>query len=270
MMDLDAYFARIGYDGARTPTLAIIAAIQLAHAHTIPFENLDPYLHRPVSVAVPDIEQKLVKGRRGGWCYEQNMLFSTALRQLGFNVRWLMARVMWGAPPDVLTSRSHMLSLIDVDGTPMIADVGFGGATLTAPLRLEPDVEQPTPNDVFRFIRDGDTFVMQMKLREWAPVYRFDLSEHYFADFEARSWYLSHYPRSHFLQNIMVAMPQPGRRIALLDNHFTIHQSDGETERHVLTDVTSIRGVLRDEFKLPVDDIPELDAALERIVSAAA
>jgi len=271
MIDLDAYFARIGYDGPRTLTLATLGAVQLAHAQTIPFENLDPYLHRPVSVDLAAIQKKLVQGRRGGWCYEHNTLFSAALRQLGFNVRWLMARVMWGAPPDAPTARSHMVVLIESADGSLIADVGFGGVTLTAPLRLEPDFEQRTPHEVFRFVQHRNTYTMQVKLKDgWNPVYRFDLSEHYLSDFEARSWYLSNFPGSHFLQNIMVAMPLPGRRIALLDNHFTIHHLDGRTERQVLADADAVREVMAREFGLPVDAIPELDAALGRIVATKA
>jgi N-hydroxyarylamine O-acetyltransferase len=83
-LDLDAYLARIGHDGDRRPTLDVLRALHRAHACAIPFENLDPFLHRPVPIDLPSVTAKLLSGTRGGYCFEQNLLFMEALRALGF------------------------------------------------------------------------------------------------------------------------------------------------------------------------------------------
>ena len=97
--DLEAYLERIGYTGDRTPSLATLQAVHALHAQTIPFENLDPLLRRPVRLDVESLQQKLVHGGRGGWCFEQNLLLRHALEAMGFKVTGLAARVLaYGCP----------------------------------------------------------------------------------------------------------------------------------------------------------------------------
>ena len=98
--DLDAYLARIGYAGPRTPTLATLRAIHALQPAAIPFESLDPFLRRPVPLDLASLQAKLVGQRRGGYCFELNGLFAAALKALGFSVTPLSGRVRWMAPPD--------------------------------------------------------------------------------------------------------------------------------------------------------------------------
>src|SRR5690606_34277901 len=150
VFDLEAYLARIGYDGARTATLDVLRELHLRHTQAIPFENLDPLLRRPVALDAESLMRKLVHGRRGGYCFEQNLLFAHALQALGFRARGLAARVVYNVPPGTVMPRTHMLLAVDVGGEPIVADVGFGGLTLTAPLALRPAIEQATPHEPFR------------------------------------------------------------------------------------------------------------------------
>lgn len=185
---LDAYFHRIGYDGGREPTLETLRGIHAGHARNIPFENLDPLLRRPVRLDAASLEEKLVRGGRGGYCFEHNLLLSHALRACGFRVTGLAARVLWSYPRDAVTPRSHMLLRVEIDGEPYVADVGFGGLTLTAPLRLQADIEQETPHEPFRLASAGDGFVMEARVRNrWMPLYRFDLAEQFQPDYEVSS-----------------------------------------------------------------------------------
>ncbi len=123
-MDLDAYFARVGFDGVRAPTFETLRDLHLAHAQTIPFENLNPLLGWRVPLDLPSVEEKLVRSGRGGYCFEQNGLLAAALRELGFQVTGLAARVLWDAAEDAIRPRTHMVLKIDLDGEPYIADVG--------------------------------------------------------------------------------------------------------------------------------------------------
>src|SRR5262249_24611720 len=95
-LDLDAYLARVGYTGDRAPSLAVLDALHLAHATHVPFENLGILLGRPVLLDLESLQAKLVRGRRGGYCFEQNALLAAALEALGFAVTRLAARVRAG------------------------------------------------------------------------------------------------------------------------------------------------------------------------------
>lgn len=106
-IDLDAYFQRIGYAGARTPTLDTLRAIQLRHTETIAFENLNPLMRWPVRLDIESLQEKLVRDGRGGYCYEQNLLFCHVLKVLGFQVTGLAARVLWNEPDAAITSLTH-------------------------------------------------------------------------------------------------------------------------------------------------------------------
>jgi N-hydroxyarylamine O-acetyltransferase len=264
-MDLDAYFRRIGYAGARDATLATLKGVHLQHAQSIPFENLNPYLGLTVPLDTPSLEQKLVQQRRGGYCFEQNLLLREVLRSLGFQVRGLAARVTWNTPEGFVSARTHMLLLIHLEEGDFLADVGFGGMTLTGPLRLEVDIEQQTPHEPFRLIAAGPEFIMQAKVREgWKALYRFDLQEHVVADYEVTNWYLANHPESRFVRNLIAARPAPDRRYALLNNEFAVHHRGGPSERRILETVGELRDVLEGALLIELPRVPHLDGALQR------
>ena len=265
-IDLDAYCARIGYAGPRTPTLATLSAIHALHPQAITFENLDPLLRRPVKLDPASLEAKLVKGGRGGWCFEHNTLFKLVLEALGFRVTGLGGRVLWNRTDNTVPARSHMVLKLDVKGEIYIADVGFGGMTLTAPLRLEADIEQQTPHETFRLAHLDGGFRLDAQLRgEWKPVYRFDLAEQFPIDYEVSNHFLLTHPSSPFLSLLMVARVEPDRRLALSNSEFAIHHGGGKTDRRRLNRPAEIRRALEQEFALTLPDDPGLDAALARL-----
>ncbi len=266
-IDLDAYFQRIGYEGDRSPTLKTLQAIHLHHAQAIAFENLNSFLKQTVSLDVKSLQQKLIYERRGGYCFEQNLLLRSVLIALGFQVTNLAARVVWGLPAGTITPRSHMLLQIYIDGEQYIADVGFGGSTLTTPLSLTPNIEQRTPHELFRLITTDHTYIMQVYIgQEWQSLYHFDLQEQQLPDYEVSNWYVSTYPNSLFVNTLIAARPDADCRYALRNNQLTTHHLDGRTERRVLTTVAELRAVLEDVFRLQMPAIAGLDSTLQRVV----
>jgi N-hydroxyarylamine O-acetyltransferase len=268
-IDIDAYCARIGYDGPRTPTHDVLCSLHALHPVAIAFENLDPLLKRPVRLDAASLERKLVHEGRGGYCFEQNLLFSHVLQALGFHVRGLSARVLWNIPPGKIMPRVHMLLHVTLDATPYVADVGFGGMTLTAPLRLESGPEQATLHEPFRLLAAGEGFELQAKVRgAWKPVYHFDLREQTLADYEVANWYHSTSPDSHF--NTMLIVARPGRdcRYALRNNELAVHHLHGTSERRVLGSTAEIRDTLTQIFNLTLPDDPKLDVVLGRFAPA--
>ena len=149
MIDLDAYCARIGYDGPREATLESLRALHNLHPQAIPFENLDPLLKRPVKLDAASLQAKLVEGGRGGYCFEHNSLFAHVLRALGFKVQEATARVRWSVPPGVKTpslgERERVLLLahgrLQYDGKPAIEprDV-VAAARMIAPRNADADL----------------------------------------------------------------------------------------------------------------------------------
>jgi N-hydroxyarylamine O-acetyltransferase len=265
--DLDAYLARIGYVGARTPTLETLRAVHALHPATIPFENLNPLLNMPIKLDIESLQQKLLHSGRGGYCYEHNTVFKHALESLGFEVIGLGARVLWNRPIDSITARTHMLLLLELEGERFIADVGFGGQTLTAPLRLEVDTLQETPHEPCRLIRYEDDFVLQAQIRnEWRLLYKFDLQPHYPPDYEITSWYLSNNPESHFVTGLRVARALRGRRYGLLNNELSIHEPAGSQSR-TLSSAEEMRETLTQTFGIRLPEHPQLMETLARLIT---
>ena len=249
-IDLDGYLRRIGYDGARQSTLAVLRGVQYRHALSITFENLDPLLRRPVPLDLPSLERKIVHDRRGGYCFEHNLLFRHALDALGFRVAGLAGRVLWNVPEGAELPRTHMLLRVQIDGESHIADVGFGGQTLTGPLRLHAGSEQATPHEPYRLIEAGGGFMVQSLTGDsWRSLYRFDPQEQRPADYEMANWYVSTHPQSRFLNNLIVALPAPDRRHALFNREFAVHHLGGPTERRLLADARGDPNRSRGRFR---------------------
>ncbi|MDR6294273.1 N-hydroxyarylamine O-acetyltransferase [Inquilinus ginsengisoli] len=268
--DLDAYLRRIGQDGPVAPDLGTLQALVRRHTATIAFENLDSFGGQAPRLDLDSLQRKLVQGRRGGYCYEQNLLLRAALVAIGFRTSIRLARVLWGQAEDHIGQRSHMLLQVDLADGPRIVDVGFGGQTLTGVLRLEPDLEQPTPHEPFRLVRLEDGFKLQALIgAEWKSLYRFDLQAQQPIDCEAPNWYVATHPDSHFVIGLSAARAAEGRRYTLRDADFAVHHLGGGTERRRLADVDELKAMLAGVFGLALPDRPGLDRALARLFAGA-
>jgi N-hydroxyarylamine O-acetyltransferase len=271
MIDLDGYLRRIGFTGRAAADYATLEALHRLHPQAIAFENLDPLLGLPVRLDAAALEDKLVRSGRGGYCYEQNLLLVHVLRALGFGVRGLGARVLWGAAEGAVTARAHMLLCVDLDGRRHIADVGFGGMTPTAPLCLDTEGAQPTAHEPFRLVASGDEFVLQVAVgQSWQALYRFDLQEQFQADYEIVNWYQCTSPDSYFTRNLMAARPVAGARYALRNAELSVHHRGGVTERRTLRTGAELRDTLSDTFGLALPGAAGLDAVLTRLTAVAA
>ncbi len=265
---LDRYFARIGYEGPATASLDTLDSLHALHPQAIPFENLDPLLGRPVALDIGSLEQKLLVGGRGGYCFEHNLLFAEILRTLGFSVVGLAGRVCWNVPEGSSRPRTHMALQVDLD-RPYLVDVGFGGLTFTAPLRLESNLIQETRHEPMRILGAGEGFIVQALLREeWRSLYRFDLQPQLPVDYEMANWYVCSHPESPFRRELIAARPDVGCRYALRNGELALHRLEGTTERRRLANGTEIRRALESEFRLTLPEEPKLDALLDGIAAA--
>lgn len=268
--DLDAYLRRIGHAGARDASLGTLAAVHAAHAAAIAFENLDPWLGVPVALDDVALQAKLVRRRRGGYCYEHNGLLASALRALGFDVRPLAARVRWNVPDGIQRPRTHMLLAVTVAEGRHVVDAGFGRLTLTGPLRLDRRMPQATPHGRFRLRRAAEGYELEADVGgDWRPLYGFDLQRQEPGDYALASWYLCHHPESVFRSTLMAARVAPDGRHALLDDRLSFHPLDGPSRSRVLADRAEVRSALEGVFGLDLDGLPGLDARIERMLRRA-
>ena len=269
-IDLDAYLRRIGYGGSTEPTLATLAALQSHHAGRIPFENLDVLLGRPISLDPQALQGKLVHGGRGGYCFEHNTLFQHVLRSLGFQVAALAARVVWRQPEGAVPPRTHMLLRVELPEGPVLADVGFGGATPTAPLRFAVGIAQPTGLEPFRLAETGTELQLEIcRGAAWVPLYRFSLEPQHPIDLDLSNWYVATHPGSLFVQHLLAARPTRSGRHGLFDSDYTLSRPDGAVEERRLADGTALLDVLEQEFLLELAPT-ERRAVVQRLDALAA
>ncbi len=251
-IDLDAYFARIGYAGPTAATLETLHAIVAHHATAIPFENLDVLLGRPIQLDPARLQQKLILDRRGGYCFEQNTLLLLVLGALGFQVTPLPARVRLQQPREVLPPRTHLCLRVDLAGEAWLADVGIGGLSLAAAVRLDRSDEQPTPHEPRRILREGARFFHQAKLEDgWSDVYEFTHDVMHPIDCELANWWTSTSPASKFRQNLTVALAGPaGIRRSIRNRDFTIRRGPEILARRELMTPAELLEVLAQHFAL--------------------
>jgi N-hydroxyarylamine O-acetyltransferase len=257
-LDTDAYCDRIGYTGPRSATLNVLRALHVLHPAAITSENIDVLLKRPIRLELSAIADKILTRGRGGYCYEQNSLLMAALQSLGFSVRSVAGRVQLNMD-GLVTARSHIVLLVSLPEGDHIADVGFGGLTLTAPLRLEPDIEQPTPHGLCRLARVDSEFQVQANLDDrWTAMYQFSLAEEAPADWEMANWFISTSPDSIFTNTLIVARPIGDSRYALRNNRLRVHRADGTTEQRLMSSPDELADVLRRDFNLKLPPAGDL------------
>jgi N-hydroxyarylamine O-acetyltransferase len=250
--DLNAYFARIGYAGAREPTLATLHAVTLHHATSIPFENLDVLLGRGISLAPEAIFRKLVHEKRGGYCFEQNNLLLLVLRTLGYRVTPIGARVRWQIPRDVTPARTHLFLRVHLPDGDWLTDVGMGSASLTGAIPLEFDRDLATPHEKRRLVReDGRQFHQLWTGTEWTDCCEFTLDEMHPIDCELANWWTSASPASHFRTNVTVGRAgRDGTRKAIRGGEFTHRRGAEILAREQIVPGPRLLAILTEHFDL--------------------
>ncbi len=213
-VDLDAYLDRIGVRRS-----ASLARLHTAHVCAIPFENLDPHRGVPVALDPAGLQRKLVTARRGGYCFEHNLLFKAVLEALGAEVELMLARVRWGAPPGVVRPMSHLVLRVTADGATWHADVGFGAGTLLEPIPFGPGGPYEQQGWRFRVVEEGDLLVLQTAGGgEWHDVYAFSQRPVPAIDVEVSNWFTCTHPSSAFVSGLIIARQLPdGTRVSLSD-----------------------------------------------------
>jgi N-hydroxyarylamine O-acetyltransferase len=261
--DLDAYLDRIGWKGGRRPDLETLRGVHLAHALSLPFENLDAVSGRAPSLAPADLLAKMIHGRRGGYCYEHNTLLRLALQALGFGVTPLAGRVVVGADTPESRPRTHAMLRVAVPGEPQpyLADVGFGAVgALLLPVPLVTGEESEGAGRRHRLVplpHEGPLELWELqaydrRAREWAGQYAFTLEPFAASDLEVFNWYVSTSPRSPFTRRPYLQRTTAERHLSLDGARLTETRPDGTATERKLTDEGEARRVAAEEFGIDV------------------
>ncbi|WP_073676986.1 arylamine N-acetyltransferase family protein [Mycolicibacterium goodii] len=263
------YLGRLGHTGSTDVTLDTLQALVSAHTRSIAFENIDSLLGRPVvNLGMEALVDKLVRRGRGGFCYEQNGLMGYVLEELGFGVTHVGGRVVWphdeGAPP---SAENHDVLTVTIPGikTRFVVDVGFGGATPTAPLQLVEDLVQLTPHGAFKLVSVDGGFLLQTQVRgEWRAVYTFTTQPRPRIDQEVGSWYMSTHPTSYFVTGLTAAIVTADERYNLRGCNLTVHGAHATKHRR-LEGPEEILDQLSSRFRLDLNDCGDQDVLRARI-----
>lgn len=253
---LAAYLARLGL--SRAPDLATLLRAQM---RAIPFENLDPLRGITPDLAPEALEAKLVDGRRGGYCFEQNLLLSGALTALGMPHRRVLARVLRNG--DRSGPRSHLALLVETGAGVVLADAGFGGPGADTTLPLDGGAPVAATGGTWRLRREGDIRTLERQgAAGWTGLYAFDMAEVLHSDIMVANHYCATHPAAPFPAHAMLARHAADARRSLWDRRFT----KGDATRD-LTDAEDFHRTLAREFTL---SLPESETARlwQRILAA--
>ncbi|XP_068438010.1 arylamine N-acetyltransferase, pineal gland isozyme NAT-10-like [Clinocottus analis] len=260
-MHVETYLSRIGFAGPAEPCLEVLRSVHTRHLMSVPFENLTAHSGGRVQLALPLLYAKIVEQRRGGFCCENNGLFSWLLSELGFQVTLLSGQVKrettgcYGPPFD------HLVLMVSLDGQRWLCDVGFGSAGFSVPVSLDTSGPQEQGQRVYR-VRRMDT---GMHFLEWqqenrgadgdcTEIYKFTLEPRCLEDFEEMCWYHQSSPCSIFFCKSLCTVLKPGGRLTyighqLISTVFLPEATGGglKTTTRELKD-EEIPGILAEEF----------------------
>ncbi len=263
--NIDAWFERIGFAGSIAPSLETLSQLHQLHPAAIPYENLDPLMGVPIRLDLANLQQKLLFDRRGGYCFEHNLLFKAMLEELDYEVKMHGARVLWGLEEGEEPPLRHLVLTVEVAGVTYLADVGFGGQTATAPLRLRADQPQATPLDTFRLLESEGTWQVDIDIGgEWRALYSFERTERSMDELLALNEAAA--SSAFFTRNLLVTRVEKTRRLALFNTKLNIHTVGAPSEGRLIGSVAELRDLLTGTFGLQLPNDERLEPALLRII----
>ncbi|MCL9770373.1 arylamine N-acetyltransferase [Flavobacterium sp. HXWNR69] len=268
LVSLKSYFERIGFCDVPQVNLETLQQLTFLHVTTIPFENLNPIFKKSVPIDITSVSDKIIASGRGGYCFEQNTLFYKVLKQIGFEVIPLSARVVWNKSDDAFPAKTHLFLKVVLNNEVYLIDVGFGAQSLTHPIPFVLHEVHQTSHETIRIIKKDLHFVMQTLLQnEWKSMYKFTIEKQYFVDFEVANWYTSTHPNHIFTNILTVARADQNCRYSLVDNKFSTYFLDGKVVSEQVTSVAELKNILIHVFKIQLPEWDNLDEQFALIVT---
>lgn len=255
LLDTDAYLDRLGYQGPTEPTVDTLRALTKAHSLTIPFENFDVLAGREIKLDVGSLFDKMVRRRRGGYCFEHNALFAAVLESVGFQVDGLGARLLNSRDDTILRSATHAALLVTVDDRRFVVDVGVGAGPEEPIELIDGNEVEVGPGWRYRtnFI-DRDMWVLRTWTDgAWTSIHKFTLSPFYRADYVDANYIAQHHPRSPFHKTVTIGISKGDHHVDLLGNTLKRLYPDGSKTEETL-EPNEVPEVVVKEFKIALTE----------------
>jgi N-hydroxyarylamine O-acetyltransferase len=263
--DLPAYLARIGMPRVDGPDLPTLTRLHRAHIAAIPFENLDIQMGRPIDLDAASLQASLVNRRRGGYCFQHNALFRLALTAVGYTVQAREARVRLDSNGAV-SSRTHMVLVVPLEGTEWLTDVGFGGNGIVEPVDIN-TLSTVQDGWTYRVAQEGSLRVLQRARGDaWDDLYVFADTEVPPIDYIVGNWYTSTHPESRFVRTLTAQRMVGDARHVLRNLSYSTATRGGDWQTRTLTR-SELVPLLRDVFGIDVPEDARFRAIDERTSS---
>jgi N-hydroxyarylamine O-acetyltransferase len=236
-MNIGEYLKRLNYSDPIGTDIETLRGLQIAHMKNIPFENLDISLGRNIELTDNALWDKLIRHKRGGFCYELNGLFAWLLKQIGFQVTYLNARDYKEESDSFGIDFDHLTLLVKTPGTSSrwLVDVGWGDS-FTQPLDIDDPSEQKQELRGYRVEPFKHGYQLWQRNFDGAleRQYYFDLEPHLFPkDYLETCRYHQTSPSSIFTQRSIITRLTENGRVSLDNNKLTITSNGNKTTREV-------------------------------------
>jgi N-hydroxyarylamine O-acetyltransferase len=253
------YFTRLGLSvpsPGEIGSAALLGRLQYAHVTGIPYENIDILSRKGLPMTYAGQFDKIVLGRRGGYCFELNGLLAGLLDELGYSVTTYMGRYLRGET--TIPMRRHRVIRVACSEGPYICDVGVGQQAPRYPLALIPDRVQEQCGEAYKLVREPflGWVIYDRHGEEWRRFYSFTEEEQLEIDFVMPSYYCEHAPDSIFNKRLMLSIKTAEGRMTLDGRTFRTFSSAGVQEERV-PDLVCLRALLRDAFRIDCPDLPQ-------------
>jgi arylamine N-acetyltransferase len=231
-----------------------LKVLQEQHMKHIPFENLDVVVGRDILLAPEHLFNKIVEGKRGGYCFELNLLYASLLRSLGFEPKPVMGRV-WLRNPKKMPPRNHLAHLLELEGKTYVTDVGFGALAPRVPLDINSNREVEDGDGMVRIINiETSQYMVQRKVGHlWENQYSFEDVEVSDDDVQIASFYMSKSEHSHFCKDRFVGIFTDDGRIGLFENKLTRRVGINTVESSEISTRERWLACLQTTFNLELD-----------------
>lgn len=224
-MNIKEYLTRIKYQEDLFLNFETLQKLQKQHLMYIPFENLDIHYGIPIYLDIDRMYHKIIKNKRGGFCYELNSLFCKLLQEIGFDAKMISAKVYNNKIDDFGEEFDHMAIIVKLEETEYLVDVGFGKFSIS-PLGLELNTIQSDNRDDYIIERyDNNYFLVSEIIKnEKKYKYLFSRIKRELSEFTEMSEYHQVNLKSHFTHNKIITKPTTGGRITITNTTLKITQ----------------------------------------------
>jgi N-hydroxyarylamine O-acetyltransferase len=263
-MRLHDYLRRIGVD-SRADAPELLRRLHVAHREAFLFENLTIQNGGAISLSVDDLQRKFLDEGRGGYCFEHNTLFASALRDLGFAPVTLLGRVRRGPPER--WCRTHMVLRVPIGDDVWLADVGFGGVGLLEPIPLRSGATSIQGGLEYALRREESLWVLSMRDAERTfDLYEFSDDPQTPWDVEVANHFTSTHPESVFRRTLTIQSARRTERIILRNDALTRYRDGRLYEEPIAR--TYLAPIVRELFGIDLAGGPfvfdEFDALARR------